>query len=106
PTLALDTPYNREVLGADDQLFPHDAERLTERIRTVLGNGAYQAELIRRGRAIVSSRYCWENVCAGYLELMEHVASNRRNRRYLPRAASPAAESQIRPSGTGSAQSA
>src|ERR1700722_1129064 len=36
PTLALNTPFNAEVLPYPDQLFPHDPEALADRVRAAM----------------------------------------------------------------------
>lgn len=77
PTLALDTPFNREVLPHDDHLFPHDPQALADRIELVLGDDARQAEMRARGREIVGERYSWPDVCQRYEDLLITLAEGR-----------------------------
>lgn len=74
PTLALDTPYSREVLPHDDQLFPHNPDALAERIREVIGNPERQASMRGRGQDIIRKRYTWGDVCRRYTELLVALA--------------------------------
>lgn len=74
PTLALDTPFNREVIGHADQLFDHDPDRLAERIRTVFDSVDLQQELAVRGREIIRTSYMWDDVCSAYMETLEELA--------------------------------
>jgi glycosyltransferase involved in cell wall biosynthesis len=70
PTLALDTVFNREVIGADDQLFDGNADALASRITEVLRDHALRAELAKRGRAIVAERYSWPDIADRYREAL------------------------------------
>jgi len=73
PTLALDTPFNREVIGNDDQLVESSASLLAIRIEKVLSNLALADDFARRGQAIVEKRYSWDAVCEKYLETFERL---------------------------------
>lgn len=72
PTLALDTPFNREVLGegADEQLFPPDPDRLAAAISRVLRDGETRRRTAERGRAVVAARYSWADVSHRYLDAL------------------------------------
>lgn len=74
PTLAVDTPFNREVLGADDQLVPAQAEVLAERLLAILTDDGRRRELAARGRAMIAERYRWEDVCTAYRGLFAGLA--------------------------------
>jgi glycosyltransferase involved in cell wall biosynthesis len=81
PTLAVDTPFNREVLdggGQDDQLVPAEADVLSERLLAILADGNRRQRLSSRGRAIVAERYRWEDVCAAYRALLAGLAERSR----------------------------
>ena len=76
PVLALDTPFNREVvMPFEDSLFPGDAESLSiqiddalaGRLNLVSGDGA---------RALINDRYSWSAVLADYEALMQQVAAS------------------------------
>jgi glycosyltransferase involved in cell wall biosynthesis len=70
PTLALDTPFNAEVLPFPEHRFPHDAQALAARIRSTTTSPSLQGEMAQRGRSVVRERYTWEEVCGAYLELL------------------------------------
>jgi glycosyltransferase involved in cell wall biosynthesis len=74
PTLALDTVFNAEVLPAAEQRFPHDARLLAERIKAVMDSPQMQSEISKRGRDIVRERYCWDDVCAAYADVLTRLA--------------------------------
>jgi len=74
PTLALNTPFNREVIGHADQLFDHDAAGLAERIRTVVDSPDLQRELSARGREIIRTSYRWDDVCRAYMDTLVGLA--------------------------------
>jgi glycosyltransferase involved in cell wall biosynthesis len=107
PTLALDTPFNREVVEHLDQLFPHDRAELARRIGALLGDPERRRELAARGRRIVASRYSWDTVCDRYTGLLVELATVaqsarsgmawRRMRKARSSIAAPAAHSAIDP---------
>ena len=72
PTLALDTPFNREVLGeaAGDQLFARDPDELLAAMSRVLRDHGLQQKLAERGRAVVAARYSWPDVSDRYLDAL------------------------------------
>lgn len=71
PTLALDTDFNREVLAADEQLFPGQAQALALMIERLLADGRLQIRLAERGREIVARRYSWDDVSRAYLDALK-----------------------------------
>lgn len=77
PTVAVDTPYNREVLGGGDQVVEPDPVSVRDAIQRVFGNAEYQSELGQRGRAIVHDRYRWTDVFEAYERLLLDMASGR-----------------------------
>jgi glycosyltransferase involved in cell wall biosynthesis len=74
PTIAVDTAFNREVLGDAGCLVPADAERLAKAIGALLGDPEARAAASARGRATVLERYPWEVVLSQYAALLRHVA--------------------------------
>jgi glycosyltransferase involved in cell wall biosynthesis len=74
PTLALDTPFNAEVLPYPDQRYPLDAGALAERIVAIASSPPTQQEMANRGRAVIKDRYSWDGVCKAYLETLEGLA--------------------------------
>jgi glycosyltransferase involved in cell wall biosynthesis len=81
PTLALDTQFNREVLGKDEQLFSHDAGKLAVRIDKALGDRTVQSRWASHGRATVASRYTWRSVCDAYTEALGDAITTKVSRR-------------------------
>jgi len=80
PVLALDTPFNREVLAVDNQLFPADRDVLAQRIASSMSDPSLRKEWSRRGKETIRSRYSWEDVSERYLQVLE-LAIERRKRR-------------------------
>jgi len=74
PTLALDTPFNAEVLPHAEHRFPHDAKVLAERIQSVTASTATQAEMAERGRSVIRERYSWDAVCQAYMDTLVNLA--------------------------------
>jgi glycosyltransferase involved in cell wall biosynthesis len=74
PTLALDTPFNAEVLPVPEQLFPRDAGLLAERIDCVLRSSERQGRMRLAGQRIIAERYSWEDVCRRYTDLLVGLA--------------------------------
>ena len=66
PTLALDTPFNAEVLPYPEHRFSHDAQMLADRIRAVSTSPILREEMTQRGRSVIRDRYSWNNVCQRY----------------------------------------
>jgi glycosyltransferase involved in cell wall biosynthesis len=75
PTLALDTPFNAEVLPYAEQRFSHDVGLLAERIQSVATSRSLQEEMAERGRSIIRERYSWDAVCHAYMETLVRLAS-------------------------------
>jgi thymidylate kinase len=77
PTIALDTPFNREVIGRPDQLVPQDAGLLSDRIARVLQSSSLAEDYRDWGRRTVAERYSWDAVCSEYERVLERLASMR-----------------------------
>ena len=75
PTVAVDTPFNREVLGPDARLCPAEPEEIAARLKTVVGDPALRSRLAAEGRSTVERRYRWDDVCRGYASALSSVAS-------------------------------
>jgi glycosyltransferase involved in cell wall biosynthesis len=75
PTLALDTPFNAEVLPFEDQRFPRDPRVLAERVQMVSSSKLLQETMAERGRSIVGERYAWDAVCKAYMEALVSLAA-------------------------------
>jgi glycosyltransferase involved in cell wall biosynthesis len=74
PTLALDTPFNAEVLRFAADLYPRNARALAERIRSVMTSPSQQHEMAQRGRSVVRERYTWDGVCQAYMDVLTNLA--------------------------------
>lgn len=77
PTLALDTPFNAEVLPFAEHRFPHDAGILADRIWSVMTSPSLKEEMALRGRAVVGERYSWDDVCESYMDVLVGLARRR-----------------------------
>jgi glycosyltransferase involved in cell wall biosynthesis len=66
PCPALDTPFNREVLRAPDQVYPRDAAALAAQIRTTLDDPSRRQAWALRGRETIHARYQWRGVFDAY----------------------------------------
>lgn len=75
--LALDTPFNYEVLASSEQLYPRDAAALAVRIRKVVGDDSLRHEWSGRGRRIIQERYLWEPVIDAYEEALFSASARR-----------------------------
>ena len=75
PTLALDTPFNAEVLPHLDQRFPPKADALAKKIQSVMISQPLREELRQRGRSIIGDRYSWDAVCGSYMATLTTLAS-------------------------------
>jgi glycosyltransferase involved in cell wall biosynthesis len=75
PTLALDTPFNAEVLPYSDQRYPLDARILADRIQSVVSSSSLREEMAKRGRSTVRERYSWDDVCRAYMDVLVRLAS-------------------------------
>lgn len=66
PTVARDTPYNREVLeDAGRYVGPNPAE-MAQAIISLLSEPGAQAEMSTRGKQRAEDAYTWQQVCAKY----------------------------------------
>jgi glycosyltransferase involved in cell wall biosynthesis len=74
PVLALDTPFNREVLARDDMLVPLQADVIARRMDVLLGSPELRAAAAVWGRARVAEVYNWATVCASYESVLATIA--------------------------------
>jgi glycosyltransferase involved in cell wall biosynthesis len=80
PTIALDTPFNREVLADDDTLYDACPDALGATALSLIDDRERRDRARHRGRAIVADRYRWDDVCNAYLSLLSGLATVRRER--------------------------
>lgn len=78
PTLALDTPFNREVLEAPEQLYAPDPDLLASKIRQVIDDETLSGQWRHRGQRLVAERYDWSDVSQRYLDALGDAAERRR----------------------------
>jgi glycosyltransferase involved in cell wall biosynthesis len=74
PTLALDTPFNAEVLPQVEQRFPHDPRVLADLISSTAESEHVQREMAKHGRSIIRERYSWHDVCEAYTDALLYLA--------------------------------
>lgn len=84
PTLALNTPFNAEVLPFPDSLYPCDPRVLASSLRSVVTSPSRQDTMAQCGRSIVRERYSWDGVCQAYMNVLESLARLARPRRFGP----------------------
>ncbi len=77
PTLALDTEYNREVIGRHEQLFGPSPRDLAKRLDELLASSEMRRGFSEHGRSVVADRYSWHDVCAAYLEVLQELHESR-----------------------------
>jgi glycosyltransferase involved in cell wall biosynthesis len=77
PTLALNTPFNDEVLRNADALYAKEIGCLSAKIRKLLEQRDEAAALSTRGRAIIAARYRWDDVCNAYEAAMRDAHASR-----------------------------
>jgi glycosyltransferase involved in cell wall biosynthesis len=80
PTLAFDTPFNKEVLGSDEQLYPAEPSVLADRIRQTLNDDTLRSKWSRRGQGLIAERYSWPEISRRYLAALEEAAERRMRR--------------------------
>lgn len=69
-TIALDTPYNAEVLANPDQLYPPDASALAAMIKQLGDDGDLRERLRTAGRQTVRERFTWDAVLRDYRDAL------------------------------------
>ncbi len=73
--LALDTVFNREVLGDGGTFFPRDEAVLAGEMRALEARPARVAALRRMGPERIRANYTWEKIARQYDDLFEEVAA-------------------------------
>ena len=71
--LAMETPFNREVLGDHGLFFRKDEDDLLERLQTIVEDRALQSELSRRAPDRIREKYTWDIVTDQYDDLFRDL---------------------------------
>jgi glycosyltransferase involved in cell wall biosynthesis len=75
PTIALDTVFNREVLGSfPSAMFPGDVTDLREIIARELNEPGSHATAVHEGQSLIEDSYSWKDICASYEQLLMEAA--------------------------------
>jgi glycosyltransferase involved in cell wall biosynthesis len=75
PVVAVDTPYNREVIDGGSLLAPPVPHSVADLLRSVLADNELQRSLSQAGQARVKAAYSWDSVCHGYYSLLSELSS-------------------------------
>jgi glycosyltransferase involved in cell wall biosynthesis len=68
--LALNVPFNAEVVGDAALLYERAPKDLASKMRALLADGDLAARLRRRARERILSAYAWEDVVTGYERIL------------------------------------
>jgi glycosyltransferase involved in cell wall biosynthesis len=71
--LALDVPFNAEVVGESAMLYSKDADDLASKMQVLLDNPALAAEYRRRAPERIEEAYQWDTVVRDYEILFERL---------------------------------
>ncbi|MCP4689485.1 MAG: glycosyltransferase family 1 protein [Desulfobacterales bacterium] len=72
--MAVDNPFNRDVLSDCGAFYSPDADSLAERMQWSLDNGDALDDFRRRARLRIEARYCWDKVADQYEQLFFELA--------------------------------
>ncbi|MEJ1156004.1 glycosyltransferase [Microbacterium marmarense] len=74
PVVAVDTVYNREVLGDDSQTCARDADSILESIDALLNDPARQERMSRTNIRRADDQFSWDAICRGYESTLRKVS--------------------------------
>jgi glycosyltransferase involved in cell wall biosynthesis len=77
PVLALDTVFNREVIGNDAQLVEPCPKMLAQRMQEVLNDDDEKDEMRQWGKEVIGTRYQWQDVCHAYATILDDLADSK-----------------------------
>ena len=66
PTVAVDTPYNREVLDDDLQVVAAETEHVAHAVRSLINDQPERQRRAAAGREVIDSRYRWVGILEAY----------------------------------------
>jgi glycosyltransferase involved in cell wall biosynthesis len=76
--VALNTPFNREVLQNSGIMFDHDSEDLRQKLQFIDDNPSVAAQYRERAPQRVQEAYTWEHITDQYEEFFHKLASRSR----------------------------
>lgn len=77
PTIALDTPFNREVVGNPDQLYSMDTDALHKLATRAATDGSLRDEWRKLGQRNIAENYSWDDVSERYLQALSRAKARR-----------------------------
>jgi glycosyltransferase involved in cell wall biosynthesis len=81
PVIAIDTPFNREVLRSEDRLVEPRAEAVAARLTHLLADEGERERAREFGQATICDSYRWNDVLARYERLLLETAAEGPSRR-------------------------
>jgi glycosyltransferase involved in cell wall biosynthesis len=76
PTIAVDTPFNREVLGDAGLFVEPSSGNIIRSLDSLMKSPSSQESLSSAGRERAARRYSWEKVCRQYLKCLSDAATS------------------------------
>ena len=73
PTVARDTPYNREVLGDAGVYTRSDSESIASSITRLMSSQSSRVTLASAAKARARVAYCWSDVCDAYCRVVRRL---------------------------------
>lgn len=74
PTVALDTIYNREVLGQAGRFAQPNGNSILSQIEALMSDNKEQSRLSELANDRAIAAYTWEKVCSSYNDLLSRVS--------------------------------
>jgi glycosyltransferase involved in cell wall biosynthesis len=74
PIVAVDTPYNREVIGESGRLVPAAAASIVSATREIVSDPKLMESMASRARSRAEMFYSWLDVCSKYERLIRTAA--------------------------------
>lgn len=77
PTVALDTPFNAEVIDNGEQLVSSDVASVSQALQRVVDDPDRQRAFAAHGRRVIAERFNWDDVLGQYRRLLLSLADSR-----------------------------
>jgi glycosyltransferase involved in cell wall biosynthesis len=74
PCLALDTPFNREVLDNDEHLVNGEPKAVAKSVEAILESPDRAQRMREWGRRVIADRYTWQAICQSYEDVLLKLA--------------------------------